>query len=102
MKSLIVAIALLVLPGCSFLRSPTFWDGVERACEVALAARPEVKAEAERRKLVLGEFVGALCQISDIIEPFVVDTNTGAKKLSPNQSPADAAVEAAKAKGLVR
>lgn len=87
-------VAFLVLPGCSILKSPTFWDAAEKACVLAMTTRPEVIAEAQARKLTGNEWATVICKISDVIEPYVVETD--AKKA------ADKSVERATAKGLAR
>jgi len=89
----------LSFQACSVLRSPGFWDGIEQTCKLALTSKQEVIDEAGRRKLVLGEFAGELCEIPDIIEPFVVEAN-GARKLGTPA--ADEAVSRAQAKGLLK
>jgi hypothetical protein len=99
--ALLVGITSMSSTGCSVLRSPTFWDGVEKACVIAMTARQEVQVEATRRGIAFGELAGALCKISDIIEPFVVEEETGAMKVS-NVTPADEAVTRAKQKGLIK
>ena len=87
-------VAFLVLPGCGVLKSPTFWDAAEKACVLAMTARPEVVAEAQARKLTGNEWATVICKISDVIEPFVVETDPKAA--------ADHAVLLARPRGLVR
>lgn len=88
------ALLVLLASGCSILKSPTFWDTAQEACKVALSASPEVQAEAKSRKLTGNEWAAVLCNISDIIEPFVVETDT---KAATNR-----ALLLARPKGLVR
>jgi hypothetical protein len=89
-----IMLAFLVLPGCSILKSPDFWDAAEKACVLAMTARPEVVAEAQARKLTGQEWATVICKISDVIEPFVVDPDP--------KSAADRAVLLARPRGLVR
>jgi len=70
---LVVALAIPLLSGCSILRSPTFWDGAKEACQIALTARPEVQSEAKRRNLTGNEWASVLCNLSDVIEQYVVE-----------------------------
>lgn len=86
--------------GCAVLRSPTFWDGIEKACVVAMTARPEVQAEAKRRNITFGALAEALCKVPDIFEPFFVDPDAASK--ADNWTPANEAVSRAQAKGLIR
>jgi len=68
-----VLLALFAVSGCSILRSPTFWDATEKACQIALTARPEVQSEAKRRNLTGNEWAAVLCNLSDVIEQYVVE-----------------------------
>lgn len=56
--------------GCAFLRSPTFWEGVNATCEIALTATPEVKAKSLATGTPAGDIATILCGIADVIEPF--------------------------------
>jgi hypothetical protein len=87
-------VAFLVLPGCSILKSPTFWDAAEKACILAMTTRQEVVDEAKARKLTGNEWATVLCKISDVIEPFVVESDP--------KSAADRAILIVRPRGLVR
>jgi hypothetical protein len=87
--------------GCSFFRSPTFWDTINTTCEVAMAATPEVQAKAKALGGTVGDVATVLCGIADVIEPFVrqeMATKEGRKLAA---SATVEAVAAAKAKGLL-
>lgn len=68
-----VLFSVLLVSGCSTIKSPTFWDATKEVCKVALAASPEVQEEAKTRKLTGNEWAGFLCNLSDVIEQFAVD-----------------------------
>jgi hypothetical protein len=89
-----VALALPLLTGCSILKSPTFWDAAEKACVIALTATPEVQSEAKTRSLTGNEWASVLCKLSDVIEPYVVETETA--KATPK------ALGITKARGLTK
>lgn len=99
--AILLVVSALFSQGCSILRSQSFWDGIQQTCEIALTARPEVADEAKRRQIAVGELASALCRISDLIEPFVVEKETGALKAAA-WTPADEAVVRAKQKGLIQ
>ena len=99
--AILLVVSALFSQGCALLRSQSFWDGVQETCEIALTARQEVATESRRRGLAVGELAGALCRISDIIEPFVVERETTALKAAA-WTPAEEAVVRAKTKGLIQ
>lgn len=97
-----IVVALLSLNGCSFLRSPTFWDGIEKTCEVALTATPEVKAKALATGTPVEEIAAIVCTVADIVDPFIraeMAAKEG-RKLT-GESPAQQAVAIARVKGLL-
>jgi hypothetical protein len=85
----IVALALLSLNGCALLKTADFWDTAKEVCIVALTARDDVKTEAKARNLTV------LCNLSDVIEQFVIDD-------SDPKASGERAMSAAKARGLQR
>ena len=89
------SMAILTLPGCAFWKAngQDILDAAETICVVALTATPEVQAEASARKLTGNQWAELLCQLPDIVEPFIVDAAEVAKPK---------AIDAAKAKGLVK
>lgn len=88
--------------GCSFLRSPTFWDGIEKTCEVALTATPEVKAKALATGTPVEEIAAIVCAVADVVDPFIraeMASKEGHKLTG--ESPAQQAVAIARVKGLL-
>lgn len=88
--------------GCSFLRSPTFWDGFEKTCEIALTATPEVKAKALATGTPVEEIAAIVCAVADVVDPFIraeMAAKEG-RKLT-GESPAQQAVATARVKGLL-
>lgn len=87
--------------GCSFLRSPTFWDGIEKTCEIAIALTPEAKARALATGTPVEAVAELVCGIADVLEPFVREESerrAGRKLPTPA---ARQAVEIAKGKGVL-
>lgn len=87
--------------GCSFLRSPTFWIGVEKTCEVAIALTPEAKARALATGTPVESVAELVCGIADVLEPFVREESekrAGRKLAVPAVRQA---VEIAKGKGVL-
>lgn len=85
---------VLLASGCGFIQSPATWDAAEKACILVLTSRTEVVAEAKARNLTGQEWAAAICKISDIVEPFLVETDTKAA--------GDRAILLARPRGLVR
>lgn len=94
----LLACSSLLLPlcsGCQFWRDnkSEILADAEKWCVIALTATPEVKAEAAVRKLTGNQWATLLCQLPDIVEPFLIDA---AEVATPK------AIGSAKAKGLVK
>lgn len=98
----ISALLLITLTGCAFFRSPTFWEGVNTTCEIALAATPEVKAKALATGTPAGDIAAILCGIADVIEPFAKEemAKKDGRRMA-GEPAARQAVAAAQAKGLL-
>lgn len=88
------SLLVLLLIGCDFIKSPATWDAAEKACVLALTVRPEVVAEAKARQLTGQEWASAICQISDIVESFLLEADAKAA--------GDRAVLIGRPRGLVR
>lgn len=96
-----LVVSLLALSGCSFLRSPTFWDGIEKTCEVSIALTPEAKARALATGTPVESVAELVCGIADVLEPFVREESekrAGRKLAVPAVRQA---VEIAKGKGVL-
>lgn len=89
----VVALVLFLMPGCSVFKSPrSVSDAAHNLCELVLAERPEVIAQAKQKGISAEEVAKALCQINDIVRPFLAGASDAG----------DAAVGKAKAAGLLR
>lgn len=91
----IVALAVVMFSGCGLLKDPSFWDTAKEVCVAALTVRDDVKAGAVARGITGQEYASVLCNLSDVIEQFVVDDR------DPKAS-GDRAMLHARAMGLVR
>lgn len=71
--SKVLIVTLLGLTGCASLKTTTrdVSDVAHDMCEVVMARRPEVLAQAKREKLSPAEVAAALCAINDIVNPFL-------------------------------
>jgi hypothetical protein len=101
-KITLTSIAMIgLLTGCAslgFLRSPSLWDKAQEACKLAYGSAPEAQAEATRRGLSFDDFAQLVCQISEVVEPWVVvRPATAAPDWAATES-----MTRAKAKGLVK
>jgi hypothetical protein len=88
-----------IVLGCAYLPgSKTVYQEWRAVCGKEMALRPEVASEARARKLSVGDFAEAICELSDVVAPFV-RTTQGPRKLTP---PSEEAVEAARRLGMIR
>lgn len=93
-------VVLALLSSCAaWPWTKTAWDQWRAICGKDLAARADVAAEASARKLDVEDFAEALCELSDVIAPFVRSTQPGAMSAAP---PGDQAVAAARQLGVMR
>lgn len=94
-------LVLLAVTSCtSWPWTKTAWDQWRAVCGKDLGARADVAAEAKVRGLDVADFAEALCELSDVVAPFVRSQQTnGAKRAT---SPGDEAVAAAKAIGVMQ
>lgn len=85
-----------LLSGCAWwtTHKSEVIDTAQAACELALTAKPDVIDEAKRRSLTGAQWAEALCELPDILEPFLLEQNRAVA--------APQACAVARAKGLVR
>jgi hypothetical protein len=100
MRHLVLLVVLLVATACASLKAATrdVSDVAKDMCEVVLAKRPEVLAQAKREKLSPVEVAQALCAVNDIANIFLQGAHrAGAQavgeahklgKLRPTEPPA--------------
>jgi hypothetical protein len=95
----LLAVLMLLSSCAAWPWTKTAWDQWRAICGKDLAARADVAAEASARNLSVKDFAEALCELSDVVAPFVRSTQTEAKSAA---LPGDQAVAAARSLGVMR
>lgn len=77
MPKILIVVTLLGLTSCASLKTATrdVSDVAHDMCEVVMARRPEVLAQAKREKLSPAEVAAALCAANEILNPFLRGAN---------------------------
>lgn len=99
MKNLILILSILVLNSCAaWPWTKTAYDQWRETCGKALASRVEVQNESKARNVSVGDFAEALCELSDVVAPFVRNKAWA----TSSQNPTEESIQAARKIGAIQ
>lgn len=99
MKNLILILSILLLNSCAaWPWTKTAYDQWRETCGKALESRVEVQNESRARNISVGDFAEALCELSDVVAPFVRNKAWETKSTNPTEE----AIGAARALGAIQ
>jgi len=94
---IVLALGVLTLTGCSAMPwAKSAFDEWRSLCGRSLAARVEVQSEARTRRIDVDDFADALCELSDVVAPFMQ-----AAEVRKAPDPSEQAVAAARRLGVL-
>jgi hypothetical protein len=99
MKNLFLILSILLLNSCAaWPWTKTAYDQWRETCGKALESRVEIQNESRARGISVGDLAEALCELSDVVAPFVRNKAWGTRATNP----ADEAISAARALGAIQ